>query len=110
MKKRITKFTFIGLIILASPLTRAVDYSILPDYSNDINGLIVLIIRAILSLLLIIAALFLIVGGYRYLTAAGNAESIQKAKSTILYSVVGLVVIIISFAIVRFIFSTFLIP
>jgi len=53
-----------------------------------------------------IAVLFLIVGGFWYLTSAGNEEQAEKGKKTLINSIIGLVVIVLSFAIVRIIAST----
>ncbi len=49
----------------------------------------------------ITAVFFIINGGYFYLTSAGNDAAAEKAKKMILYSVIGLAVIIMSYAIVR---------
>ena len=50
-----------------------------------------------------IAFLFLIIGGVRYITAGGNAESIQKAKNQITYSLIGLVIAASAATIVNFV-------
>lgn len=54
------------------------------------------ILEQIMDLLLIFAGaaavLFLILGGYRYVTSQGNPDLAEKAKKTMLYSVVGLIV------------------
>lgn len=42
---------------------------------------------------------FLILGGYRYVISQGNQDNIEKAKLTILYSVIGLIVVFMSVAI-----------
>jgi TRAP-type C4-dicarboxylate transport system permease small subunit len=62
-------------------------------------------INTVLSVTFVVAVLFLIIGGYQYITSTGNPEAIQKAKNTILNSVIGLIVIILSYAIVRFVFG-----
>jgi hypothetical protein len=48
-----------------------------------------------------LAVLFLVIGGIRYLAAAGNEAQIKKARSMIIYSVIGLILVIIAYAIVR---------
>ncbi len=53
-----------------------------------------------------VAVLFIIVGGYWYLTAAGSEELSEKGRKTLTNSVIGLVVIIMSFVIVRIVAST----
>lgn len=49
-----------------------------------------------------LALLFLIVGGIMYITAGGNSEQANKAKGTITWAFVGLVVVIAAYAIVRY--------
>ena len=50
----------------------------------------------------IVAVVFIIIGGVGYMTSAGDAGKIKKAKDTILYSVIGLIVVALAFAIVNF--------
>lgn len=54
----------------------------------------------------IVAMLFLIIGGYRYATSSGNQDQIEGAKKTILYSVIGLVVVFSATLIFRAISKT----
>lgn len=53
-----------------------------------------------------LATIFIIVGGLRYVLAAGNSEKIQQAKNTILYAVVGLLVTIFALVIVNFVIGS----
>ncbi len=53
----------------------------------------------------IIAVIVIIIGGYQYMTSQGDPGRIQRAKSTILYSVIGLVVTLGAFAITTLILS-----
>ncbi len=46
------------------------------------------------------AVLFLILGGYRYVTSQGNQDQVEAARKTILYSVIGLAVVFLSYVIV----------
>jgi hypothetical protein len=52
-----------------------------------------------------LAVLFIIVGGIQILTAYGSDEKIGAAKKTITYAVVGLLISILSYAIVTIISS-----
>ncbi len=47
-----------------------------------------------------VAVLILIVGGFLYLTAAGNQERIEKAKKTIKGAIIGIIIILLSAIIV----------
>lgn len=53
-----------------------------------------------------IAVIFLIVGGFRYITSAGNEEASEKGKKTIVTSLIGLAVIVLSGVLVRVLAST----
>lgn len=49
----------------------------------------------------IIAAIMIIYGGIQYVTSTGNPAGISRAKTTILYSIIGLLVVIAASAIVN---------
>lgn len=51
----------------------------------------------------VIAVAILIYGGVQYMISEGNAAKVERAKSTIVWSIVGLVICISSWAIVNFI-------
>lgn len=65
------------------------------------------IINVILFVVGIIAVIMIIVGGLRYTVSNGESSQIKAAKDTILYSVIGLIVAIMSFAIVNFVVEQF---
>ncbi len=54
------------------------------------------------------AVLFLVIGGIRYIISNGDQAQIQKAKNTVLYAAVGLVVALLGFTIVQFILGRLL--
>lgn len=45
----------------------------------------------------------LLLGAYKYLTSEGNAEKLSKAQSTIIYAILGLILIVASFVITKII-------
>ncbi|MBX4188670.1 pilin [Candidatus Saccharibacteria bacterium] len=51
----------------------------------------------------IAAVIMLMVGGFRYVTSSGNAESAKAAKNTIVYAIIGLVIVALAQVIVRFV-------
>ena len=53
----------------------------------------------------IIAVIVIIIGGVLYVVSQGDPAKIARAKATILYSVIGLLVVLLSFAIVNFVLS-----
>lgn len=54
----------------------------------------------------IVAVIVIIVGGIRYVTSNGDASGVKAAKNTVLYAVVGLVVVIMAAAITSFVISS----
>ena len=50
-----------------------------------------------------VAVLVLIAGGFTYVVSAGDPGRIKRAKDTILYGVVGVVVAILAYAIINFV-------
>ena len=52
-----------------------------------------------------LAVLMLIYGGLRYVTSAGNKTSIEAAKTTIMYAVIGIIIAILAYAIVNFVIT-----
>ena len=54
-----------------------------------------------------ISVIMIIVGGIRYVVSNGDASKIKAAKDTIFYSVVGLVVALLAYAIVNFVIQQF---
>ncbi len=76
--------------------------------STDIRIIIARVIRAALGLLGIILLVIIIYAGYLWMTAGGNDEQIGKAKSIIRNAVIGLVIVLSSYAITQFIISKLL--
>jgi uncharacterized membrane protein len=68
---------------------------------TSVSGLILRIINIALTVAGLVAVLFLIIGGFRYITSAGNEETAEQAKKVIINAVIGIVVIILAFVIVR---------
>lgn len=74
-----------------------------PAGSRTFGNIIVLILDVALFIVGSISVLFLIIGGFRYVTAHGNEEQAESAKKTITSAIIGLVVVVLSFAIVTII-------
>jgi hypothetical protein len=81
-------------------------FSAVPPGYCTASGVLVMAINILLSLAGTAAILFLIIGGFWFLTAAGNEETSEKGRKTMVNAVIGLIVILLSAAIVRIITST----
>jgi amino acid transporter len=64
-----------------------------------------MVIRAALTLLGIIFLVIIVFAGYRWMTASGNEEAIQKAQSSIKRAIIGLVIVMLAYAITAFVFN-----
>ena len=53
-----------------------------------------------------VAVIFIIIGGFRYLTSAGNEEAAESGKKTLINSIIGLVIIVLAATIVRIVATT----
>ncbi|SRR6266536_1014504 len=53
------------------------------------------------------SVLFLIIGAIRYQTSNGDQSQITRAKDTILYAIVGIVITMMAFGIVRLVLGVF---
>lgn len=72
---------------------------------NSLFGLIGNVVNLLIVISGVIAVIMIIIGGIRYTTSAGDAGQAKSARDTIIYAVAGLVVAIMSFAIVNFVLS-----
>jgi hypothetical protein len=74
------------------------------------SGTITDIIHSVINVLTILggaaAVIMVIIGGFRYITSAGNPEQAKSARSTITYAIVGLVIIALAQIIVHFTLNT----
>ena len=61
------------------------------------------IITAIIGILGLVCVVIIIIGGIGYMTSSGDAGKVKKAKDTILYACIGLIVCALSFAIVNWV-------
>ena len=73
----------------------------------NLQGQVKIITNTLLLVIGIVAVIMLIIGGLRYVLSAGNENATKGAKDTILYAVIGIVVALLSFAIVNFVLTQF---
>lgn len=72
---------------------------------NNLMGTATGVINVIIGIVGFIAVVMIIIGGISYSTSAGDAGKVKKAKDTIMYGIIGLVVAVLAFAIVNFVLS-----
>lgn len=72
---------------------------------STINNIIKTVINIFSLIIGAIAVIMIIVGGLRYITSSGDSANVQAAKNTILYAIVGIIVVVFAQTIVRFVIA-----
>ena len=65
------------------------------------NGLIYNVIQMMLLVAGAVAVLFVIVGGFWYLTSAGNEEQAEKGKTAVVNAIIGIIIIVLSYVVIN---------
>lgn len=85
------------------PPTVKDSYGCTSNTSDKLPGTIQKIVNAVILVLGTVAVVFIVIGGVQYMTSAGDPSKTKKAKDTILYATIGLIICALSFAIVNFV-------
>ena len=83
---------------------KAVDNAGTASTASEAIGII---LNSVYIIIGITAVVFIIIGGIGYMTSQGDSAKLTKSKHTIMYSLIGLVVTILAFAITSFILKQF---
>ena len=104
---KIAEVVLVGTLILAPVAVMAIpaincsDLNGVNCQATSVNGLIKTVINWLLGIAFGIAVLFLIIGGFWYITSAGNEETAEKGKATAINAIIGIVIIILSYVIIN---------
>jgi len=71
--------------------------------AGRIENLIKVIINVLSAIVGAVCVIMIIIGGFRYVTSAGDSNAVSGAKNTILYAIVGLIIVAFAQVIVRFV-------
>lgn len=71
--------------------------------TTDLTASIKNVVNIMLFIAGAVAVIMIIIGGIRFVVSNGDSGAVQSAKNTVLYSVIGLIVIILAYAIVNFV-------
>ena len=75
--------------------------------SANFKTIISTIITTVLSLMGVIFLILAIYSGFKWMTAAGNEEAVEKAKGTLVNAIIGIVVVLAAYAISKFVVEIF---
>ncbi len=100
--------SFLALLTLTAlmlPVATAADsmpYLENPIKYNNAHDLFLGIIQYFLAGVAVVSTVMFIWGGYLFLTSGGNAEQVKKGKDVLLWSSIGIVVIIGSWVLIQY--------
>lgn len=111
MSKRLIKF---GLFILlfSIPVATSAQLNVGSWGSSfglgtaDLVSSVVKIVQWILGFVGLVTVIFILYGGFMWMTAGGNEEKVKKAKQVISAAVIGLIIVTLSWAIIIFVVNT----
>jgi hypothetical protein len=75
---------------------------------EDLRVIIAKLIRTFLTFLGIIAVVIILWGGFTWMTAGGDADKVGTAKKILINGVIGLAIVMMSYAITTFVMSAIL--
>jgi hypothetical protein len=70
---------------------------------ENVNNLITSVINIFSAVVGVIAVIMILFGGFKYITAGGDSSKITSAQHTIIYAIVGLVIVALAQIVVRFV-------
>jgi len=98
----ILSLTAPGVASAALPTPPGIEIILINTDKDSLLVTLFTLIGWILAFVGPLAVLFIIIGGILYMTSAGNPERVSRAKKTLTYAIVGLVVVVLSYWIVNF--------
>lgn len=108
--KKIVLSGLLTVALLALPVIAAAQVNVRAEFGTtfglgtaDLESTVVQIVQWALGFLGLIAVIFILYGGFVWMTAGGNEEKVSKAKKVIGAAVVGLIVVLVAWAIVIFV-------
>ncbi len=81
------------------------DSSCAADPETRVNNTLKLVINIFSIVVGVVAVIMIIIGGLKYITSSGDSGNITSAKNTILYAIIGLVIVALAQFIVRFVLT-----
>lgn len=76
------------------------------DNNDSLKALAAKVVNIISLIVGIVAIIMIIYGGFRYITSGGSSERIGAAKNTLIYAIIGLIIVALSQFIVHYVLTT----
>lgn len=73
---------------------------------GSLDGLFKVVVNVLSAIVGLAAVIMVIIGGFKYITSGGDSNKVAGAKSTIIYAIVGLLVVAMAQVIVHFVIKS----
>ena len=102
-----------GNVVMATPIDDGIERAqkstgMKKSDTKDADSVVKTVISTLIWAVGILATIMIIIGGIMYTTSAGDPGKIKRAKDTIMYGIVGLVIAVLAYVIVNFVLRTVL--
>lgn len=67
------------------------------------DGIITKVIEILTIIIAVASVIMIMIGGFKYITSTGDSAKVNSAKDTILYAIIGLVVVVVARFVVSFV-------
>jgi lysylphosphatidylglycerol synthetase-like protein (DUF2156 family) len=74
--------------------------------STKINGVLKTLINLLSAIVGVVAVIMIVVGGFKYITSGGDSNKTASAKNTIVYAIIGLVIVALAQILVHFVINS----
>lgn len=75
------------------------------DPQQKVNNIITTVINIFSLVVGVVSVIMIIIGGLKYITSGGESNNVTSAKNTIMYALIGLVIVVLAQVIVRFVLT-----
>lgn len=76
------------------------------DTDNSLGNVASKVVNLLSLIVGVIAVIMIIIGGFRYITSGGESSNVSGAKNTLIYAIVGLIIVALAQFIVHFVINT----
>lgn len=76
-----------------------------PANNGKVDSLVSQVVAVLSVVVGVVATIMIMVGGFKYITSNGDSNQVSSAKNTILYAIIGIVVVVFAQVIVKFVIN-----
>ncbi len=90
---------------LDTPVNAQTCNTVTKNSGEQANNTVATVINLFSVVVGVVSVIMIIYGGFRYITSGGESSNITTAKNTILYAIIGLVIVALAQFIVKFVLA-----